>query len=548
MTPQLPEESGSAPARCPAHVTDVRWERIQLILRVERVPESQINVAGWEFFLDAGEGRTPLAGLEVAGHRSGPEARFVRFNLFAGPHRRPIEAGRWRLVHRCPGADVCTVGAAQTLALSTHTSREYLSGTTMFRLDPKVADGGFEVVFTVSSVRTRGAWAPPRTHLRAWWRRFRRRLRVGVFRTFVDTVRLVPRKERLVVFTSDSATELRGNLKLVYDRMLARGLGSEYRLRTILKPSIRSKRSFRDRLRLVWLLGRAGVILLDDYQPAIYQLRSRPDQRIIQLWHAPGAFKTVGYSRIGKAGGTNPFSAIHKNYTYATVSSAYEVPFYAEAFGIPEESVIPTGTPRMEEFLDGDRQAAGRTRALEAFPAALGRRVIVFAPTFRGTNARKAWYQMEQVDLASLHALCRERDAIVIFKMHPFVRRRLEIPPELDDRLFDASRLPIDVNDLLVIADLLVTDYSSVVFEYAALGRPMLFFAYDLEAYVATRDFYEPYEEFVPGRIVRTFSELLDAIRHDDYQFEKVAPFATRHLPEHRGSATDRIIDELVLS
>ena len=76
----------------------------------------------------------------------------------------------------------------------------------------------------------------------------------------------------------------------------------------------------------------------------------------------------------------------------------------------------------------------------------------------------------------------------------------------------------MDVNDLLFAVDLLVTDYSSIVFEYSTLRRPMLFFAYDLEDYVATRDFYVPFESFVPGRIVRTFAEMVDAIRRDDYE------------------------------
>jgi CDP-ribitol ribitolphosphotransferase len=85
------------------------------------------------------------------------------------------------------------------------------------------------------------------------------------------------------------------------------------------------------------------------------------------------------------------------------------------------------------------------------------------------------------------------------------------------------------------------------VFEYSTLGRPMLFYAYDLEEYVASRDFYEPYEEFVPGRIVRTFEELVDAIRRADYQVEKVARFAARHFDHLDGSSTDRVI-ELILS
>ena len=75
----------------------------------------------------------------------------------------------------------------------------------------------------------------------------------------------------------------------------------------------------------------------------------------------------------------------------------------------------------------------------------------------------------------------------------------------------------------------------------------MLFFAYDLDEYIATRDFYVPFETFVPGRIVRTFPELLDAIRRDDYQVDKVAAFAARHFAHHDSGSTDRVIDQLVL-
>jgi CDP-ribitol ribitolphosphotransferase len=329
--------------------------------------------------------------------------------------------------------------------------------------------------------------------------------------------------------------------------MVERGLDRTNRLRSILKSSVRARRSMLDRLRLVWLLARADVILLDDYQPVIYQLEPHPSVRIIQLWHAWGAFKTVGYSRIGKPGGPNPFSKVHKNYTFATVSSAHEVPFYAEAFGLPEASAIPTGTPRMDQFLDPAHQAAGRERALAAYPAAKGREVVLFAPTFRGDSAKRADYPTEIIDLAALHAVAIERDAVVILKLHPFVRRPLEVPAALGDRLLDASGSPLDVNDLLLIADLLVTDYSSLVFECAALAKPMLFYAFDLDEYVASRDFYEPFETFAPGRIVRSFPELVAAMRSQDFEHDKVAPFAARHLPAESGSATDRIIDQLIV-
>ena len=198
--------------------------------------------------------------------------------------------------------------------------------------------------------------------------------------------------------------------------------------------------------------------------------------------------------------------------------------FYAEAFGVPLERVVADRHPA-----DG---SASSTRAARGEPARPRSGRSPWSRAGRRSCSRRrsaappadATYDDSQIDYAALHALAVEQDAVVIIRMHPFVRKPLPIPEPLRDRLIDATRTPIDVNDLLFAVDLLITDYSSIVFEYSTLGRPMLFFAYDLEEYIADRDFYVPFETFVPGRIVRTCDELLDAIRRDDYEIEKVAP------------------------
>ena len=356
------------------------------------------------------------------------------------------------------------------------------------------------------------------------------------------------RNGRRILFTSDSRADLSGNLKLVYDRMVERGLDQEYELRTLFKPSIVDKRRFRDRFLLPWILKRADVVVIDDYQPVIYKADFDPDVKIVQLWHASGAFKTVGYSRIGKDGGPGPWSRAHKNYTHAIVSSEADAPYYAEAFGIPESRMIPTGIPRMDRYFDPDLRAAGRQAAYDAFPMAEGHKTILFAPTFRGNGPRDAYYDHAWLDFAALHALAVELDAIVILKLHPFIREPLAIPKAYGDRLIDGTASSVDVNDLLFIIDLLITDYSSIVFEYSTLDGPMLFYAPDLEEYIVGRDVYEPFETFVPGRIVRTFDELLDAIRRGDYEVEKVAAFAHRHFSHLDGSSTDRVIDEILIA
>ena len=205
------------------------------------------------------------------------------------------------------------MACAPTTLEDADAEREFVGITWTFRVTPVATNGVLDVRLDV--FHTEGAsrsLAPG-----AVWHRFQHAVRVGAFRAAVRFVRLLPRDKRLIVFTSDSRAELGGNLKLVHDRMVERRLDRRNQLRIVLKSSVRASRSMADRMRLAWLLARADVILLDDYQPAIYQLDPHPDVRIIQLWHAWGAFKTVGYSRIGKPGGPNPFSSVHRNYTYA---------------------------------------------------------------------------------------------------------------------------------------------------------------------------------------------------------------------------------------
>jgi CDP-ribitol ribitolphosphotransferase len=526
------------------------WERVQWVIEARATPSDPMA-----FRLRHEEGETngtePLEMAPTRGTREGDHIR-LRFNVMQGPGQVPLAPGRWRLVRNGTHG----TGAATPVVIADPGSVDPARDRGTFALDrgeytavPSVdpRDGSMSLQVTQADVDTASVETVARSPLRRLLRPLRV-LRLGLFGVLFRVFRAVTRRNgRRILFSSDSRAELGGNLKIVYDRMVERGLGREYELLTLFKSSVTERRSLTDRVRMPWLLARADVIVIDDYQPVIYRVDD-PDVRIIQLWHAWGAFKTVGYSRVGKPGGPSPYSRAHKNYTHAIVSSDAEVPFYAEAFGIPEARVAPTGIPRMDRFFDAAARETGREAAYEAFPQARGHTAILFAPTFRGNGAKSATYPVELLDYAALHALCVEKDAVCIIRLHPFVREPLDIPEPFRDRILDGSSMTVDVNDLLFAVDVLVTDYSSIVYEFSTQDRPMLFFAYDLEEYVASRDFYVDYRSFVPGRIVRTFDEMLDAIRHDDYQPEKLAAFRAAHLDHFDGQATDRVIDLILES
>ena len=357
---------------------------------------------------------------------------------------------------------------------------------------------------------------------------------------------MLPHSGKNILFTSDSRAEIGGNLALIYDRMCERGLNKQYKIHMMFKESLKTRRSFVDKFKMPYLLGRADIILIDDFNPTVQLVKYRKDTKIIQVWHACGAFKTVGFSRLGKPGGPVMKSKAHKLYTHAIASSTHVAKFYAEAFGIAENKVYPTGVPRTDIFFDDEYKIEVKERMYDAFEQVKGKKVILFAPTFRGNGAKSAHYPFGKINMQALGNYCKSTDSVVIFKMHPFVKTPIFIPDEFKDVMIDASEYR-EINDILFITDLLITDYSSVVYEASSLNIPMLFYAFDLDGYISSRDFYEPFETFVPGKIVKTFGELIKAIEAHDFEQEKVAPFRDKNFEYQDGGSTDRVIDWLIL-
>jgi CDP-ribitol ribitolphosphotransferase len=524
-------------------IESITWERPQVIVAVRDASES-VDPA----YLRLVRTGTPGEAMAPTGSGRAGDKLEVRFNVTVGPDIRPLRPGRWRLRYAPDAGADSPVLVATSVDLGP-AARAFPTPRGVYRVTPSVdpSDGGLVLAVALgpSGGRRRGrlrrSLAEARRSLtdgRVWTRRLFRVMKV-----------VTRRSGRRILFITGSSVALGGNLRIIHDRMLDRGLDRDLDIRVQMRRQGGRPIKWRERLSILWAIAHADVIFVEaSRQKLVYQVDLDPDVRLVQVWHASGAFKTVRYSRLGQAAGPDPWSRTHRNYTHAIVSSEADIRFYAEAFGIPEDRIVPTGIPRMDRYFDDSLRAKGEADARAAYPETEGRMTILFAPTYRDTDDPSGGtYPIEILDYAELHALCVERDAVVIIRMHPLARQDLRIPEAFRDRLLDGFRGGINVNDLLFAVDLLITDYSSIVFEYSTLGRPMLFFAYDLEEYIATRDFYVPFESFVPGRIVRTFPELLDAIRRDDYQVEKVADFAATHFAYLDSGSTDRVIDQIIL-
>ena len=375
------------------------------------------------------------------------------------------------------------------------------------------------------------------------------RYALGGKRKFLDRVYhichffLGRKRKKTILFMSEQNEAIASNLKAVSDRMKERGLDKEYRLLFSSRSAAARGQSKISWFSVIRKLAESGMVVIDDHAPVLDWLQLADDTKVVQLWHAGAGFKSSGYSRWGHLGCPSP-SSCHRQYAFGIAGSKKIAPFFSEVWGINDEQVLPTGMPRMDQFLDPAYREKKTKELYEKYPAAKGKKVILFAPTYRGKNKKFAFYPYEKIDFKKLYELCGD-EYIVFFKMHPWVSQKVPIEKKYQDKFFDVGKYP-NINDLFYITELLITDYSSNIFEYSMMHKPMLFFAFDKLQYSFSRGFHRAYEESAPGKVCDTFEEVLEAIEKQDFEYEKVEQYVEHHFDYTDSHASDRVIDWII--
>lgn len=323
-------------------------------------------------------------------------------------------------------------------------------------------------------------------------------------------------KENRITFISNRRNSISGNYESIYAELIK---DKNIDIKTVLD----TKESFISCFKYGYYLASSKVILIDDYIRSVYEIRKRKDNYLIQVWHACGAFKAFGFSRLSREGCWPQDSRSHRTYDYCLVSSRKVAKHYAEAFGMNVDRVIATGVPRTDIFFDEAYKREIRAKIFSTYPMLKDKKVILFAPTFRGSSKKEGNYPHYRFDYKKIFESFGDEYRIII-KHHPHVNNKPVIENEYKDRVIDLSKNE-ELNELLFVTDILITDYSSVVFEAALLDIPMLFYAFDLDEYISRRGFYCEYISFIPGKLVENMDEIIDALLAGDFEADKIIEF-----------------------
>ncbi|MDO4344838.1 MAG: CDP-glycerol glycerophosphotransferase family protein [Eubacteriales bacterium] len=338
-------------------------------------------------------------------------------------------------------------------------------------------------------------------------------------------IKMIPVQKK-VLFVSVRGNKLLENSKAVYDAYDGKKLVFAH-----MYPH-----SKKQQLWLYWHMFSSKVIVTDDYFRYFRKFRLKPKQKIIQIWHACGAFKKFGVD--------NPAADIvtelktHAQYDTVAVSSEAIRSKYAGAFGIDVEKVKALGTPRTDKLLDKAYLALEKEAFFKKFPALSGKKIILYAPTFRESAGKRVVFHP---GLDWTKVSCRlGKDCVLIVKNHPVMKYDL-----LEGQKFDnIINMPKEeTSRLMIVCDVIMTDYSSVIFESALLNKPAVFYCPDFDSY--ERDFYLDFPEDLYGELTTNQEELLDALERalESPDLPKLEAFKETYMGMCDGHSAERIAE-----
>lgn len=340
------------------------------------------------------------------------------------------------------------------------------------------------------------------------------------------------------VFLTEAHGRLNGNLKAVCDAVC-----TERRCIVHVKADRRESLQFREFVSVCRDMASSKYILLDDYYGLTSAIKVRKGQKLIQLWHGAGAYKKFGYSRVS-SGNIGRVHSGYRKYTGAAVTADSIRWCFAEAFGIDEDKVAAVGNPKTDIFFDAERTAEAKERVHSAYPQLGGKKVVLFAPTYMGNRVEDAYYDFDAMHPSEIAKDLGDKYAIAL-RWHPAlsenIKKGIVLPPE-EPGLTDVSDYP-EMNELMAAADILVTDYSSVIFDWYLTGRPVVYFLSDHGRYEDERGTYFPLDTYVYGAVAEDYRSLIRAIGSGDVQEQKRRAFGDRFMSACDGNSTRKTVD-----
>lgn len=277
-------------------------------------------------------------------------------------------------------------------------------------------------------------------------------------------------------------------------------------------------------IKQVYYINTSHVVILD-YNNYVISHFKRKGVKVLQIWHASGAIKKFG----------NDIKRDYKirNYDYVIASSEKWRKPYSTAFNIDKSNILITGIPKIDNLFSEEITCLNREKMMLKYPFIKNKKVVLFAPTFRGDPIKDIKYQPINLEYIK-NKLGKEY--VIIYKMHPWFGNKIISD---DEEIINGNNESI--RELFSITDYLITDYSAILFDFTIMKKPIVLYAPDLEEYKATRGIYIDYENTVPAPICSTEDEVIEAIKNNIFDIKKITSFRDMYFKHQDTNSTERV-------
>lgn len=341
-------------------------------------------------------------------------------------------------------------------------------------------------------------------------------------------------KGRKVTLISRESDDITLDFKLLKEELESRGVEVE-----VLTKLLRKKFS----LAAIEYLGHifkqkkaiknSQVVVVDTYCIPISMMKHPDNLEVIQMWHALSAIKKFGWQTVGKKDGTSPKIAklmkMHQGYDHVICASDITADYFCEAFNIGKNKIVKLGLPRIDYIMRQDIEVVKTIH--DRYPVLNnGKKNILYAPTFHKGNF---------VDLQGLADAINLDEYNLIVKLHPIDSASTEhiiMEGVIYDNEFSSY-------DMLRVADIVVSDYSSFVVEASLAEKPIYLYVYDRDNYDKSTGFNVDYDKEAIGKYAFENAEELAATMRKDYDYAALKEFRDKYIDIDTKDCTKKLAD-----
>ncbi|MGL5417383.1 MAG: CDP-glycerol glycerophosphotransferase family protein [Clostridium sp.] len=347
---------------------------------------------------------------------------------------------------------------------------------------------------------------------------------IGIIKIISYMLFWVKVDSRLITYISYKSNEIPRNFKLISKNINNKEIKEKF-LISKFENNFKGKiKYFLEVIKQIYYIRRSKVVIIDSNNITVSNVKKK-ETKVIQIWHACGAIKKFGndYKRKYKI----------ENYDYIITASSKNKKSFSSAFGVNEEQIKVLGYPSCDYMFNKKTVEKYKSQMIKKIGNSY-KKIVLYAPTFRG----EAIYNMRDVNinLNQISAQLGEK-YLIIYKGHPLISKR----SLKGNQIIDLSNE--NIYKLFAVADVLISDFSSVIYEFAVLEKPIICHVPDLNEYEVERGLYCDYKKFAPGKITYNEKELIDCILNEEFEEEKMKKLRENFFDYKDAKSSKRIAD-----